>query len=289
MIALSSCSSTTACRRASMLVTSVSPGDAGGAGQASQEAVVAALESRAADERAAVERVVLPLVGRVELVAGDGRDVAEQVRGVDAEGSGIVPDAALLDDDGGEVLALLLQRDRHLFRHVLGHGHRLVGRAVPADAGRRRSRLAAELGPSDDLPVLHPKGVAEAFQDRHLGGLVELTEPGPVDRDHPGRTAGRQRAPLGIDDEPALRLHHDVLDGVVGRLGAVGVAAVHLDHPQAPQQRREQGDQQHLHDHQARADDTGCAHAWTHRSCAGSIRLIRAITGGTTRTVTARS
>ena len=71
--------------------------------------------------------------------------------------------------------------------------------------------------------------------DRHpadeLGPLavLELAEEGAVDRDHPRRAVGHERAALAVDDQPALGLHDDLADRLRGGLGGVLLAGDDLE------------------------------------------------------------
>jgi hypothetical protein len=96
-----------------------------GSRHAAKGTVVAALETRAAHQRAAVESVDTVILGLGELAGGDRSQVAEQMRGVDAEASRVRAHAALFDDHRRVVLGLLLQRDRDVLGHVFLDGHRL--------------------------------------------------------------------------------------------------------------------------------------------------------------------
>ena len=168
-----SCCSTTACTRASMEVTRVSParpvdltrvaehaahrvdGDPLVARAAAEVLVVLLLQPGPADDRRAVHRVVALVLGLVELLDGDRAEVAEHVRGVDAVRRGVGADALRLDQHRREVLALLHDRDRDLLTDVLGDRHRLVGRAVPAGALRSSRRSPHSSVALAELPPRH--------------------------------------------------------------------------------------------------------------------------------------
>ncbi len=222
-------------------------GDAVVAGQPAQPLVVLLLDAGTADDRGAVEGAVVALCGEVVLVLGDRAEVAEHVREVDAERARVGADVLLLGEHARVVLGLLEHAQCDVLRDVGGDRHRLVGRAVPADVAD-----AAGVAARDEAGLDVLGGGVDDHRDPadQLGALVllELAEQGAVDRDHPGRAVGDERAALAVDDEAALRLHDDVADRLVGGLGLVGLAADDLEVVEPHEERREQGEDERLHD-----------------------------------------
>ena len=129
-------------------------------------------------------------------------------------------------------------------------GHGLVGRAVPADvadaagvaAGHEAGLDVRRLGVDDDRDAPDQLGAL---------ALLQLAEERAVHRDDPRGAVGDERAALVVDDQAALRLDDDVAHRLVGGLRLVGLAADDLEVVEPDEERREQREDQRLHDHQA--------------------------------------
>ena len=186
----------------------------------------------------------------VVLVLGDRAEVAQHVGEVDAEGSRVGADVLLLGEHAGVVLGLL----EHPQGDVLARR-----RWRPARAGTAsRSSSAADAAGVTAGHQARPRRPARlASSDAgHAGSTVrcpsaELAEQRAVDRDHPRRAVGHERAALVVDDQAALGLDDDVAHRLVGGLGLVGLAADDLEVVEPDEQGREQREHQGLDDDQA--------------------------------------
>ena len=149
---------------------------------------------------------------------------------VDAERARVGAHGLLLGEHGREVLGLLEdpQRDRLAGRR---------GRPGTGWYGEPFQHCPATLPvvAAGDQPLADLRGAASIDRpasratSRSLLVLVHLAEQGPVDRDHPRRAVGDQRAALVVDDQPALRLDHDLAHRLRGGLRVVLGAADHLE------------------------------------------------------------
>ncbi|CAM5468409.1 hypothetical protein SCALM49S_06477 [Streptomyces californicus] len=151
-MACASSYSATACTRASRLVTRVEPATAGvvlrlahdaaevvdlvagDARLAAQFLVVGALDAGAADLVGAQvgRRAVL---GLLDLLVGDGREIAENLRRLRLGGCGVAAYGGGFGGDAGEVLGALADLEGLLGGGLVGDRDRLVGRSVPAGLG----------------------------------------------------------------------------------------------------------------------------------------------------------
>ena len=231
------------------------------AGHSAQPRVVLLLHAGTTHRRGAVDRTVTGAAGRVVLLLGDGAEVAEHVGEVDAERLGVGADALLLGDHRGVVLRLLEDPQGDPLGHVACDRHGLEGRPVPAHA-----RDAALLAAGDELLADPARravdGVGEPLDELVLLGGREALEQGAVDGDDPRHPVGDQRPALGVDDQAALGLDHDLAHRLVGGLRGVGVAADDLEVVEAHEERREEAEDQCLDDQQPQpAAGVAAAHA----------------------------
>ena len=225
---------------------------AGDAGLAAQFLVVLALQAGAADLVGAQIRRV-GVLGLGDLVVGDGREIAEHLRGVGPAGGGVAAYGLGLGGDAGEVLGALADLQGLLGGGLVGDGDRLVGRAVPA--GLRRLGVA-EPDLLHDVLGLHAEDAGELGEDG-LAVVLHLQQVGARGGDHePGLVVG-DRHPAGVQDRAAYGGTDDLLDVVAGGLLGVLVAVADLEVPEASAEGAEEGEYENLDDDESDLDPWG--------------------------------
>ncbi|CAM5702202.1 hypothetical protein SGRIM128S_07433 [Streptomyces griseomycini] len=216
---------------------------AGDAGLAAQLLVVLALQAGAADHvgaqvgRAGVLRLL-------DLLVGDGREVAEDLGGVGLAGARVAAQGLGFGGDAGEVLGAFADLQGLLGGGLVGDGDGLVRRAVPAGLG---GFGVAEPDLRHDLLGGHAEDVGEFGEDR-LAVVLHLQEVGAGGRDDQAGLVVGEGDAARVQDGAADRGLDDLLDVVAGGLLGVLVALADLEVPQASAEGAEEGEDEDLDD-----------------------------------------
>lgn len=216
---------------------------AGDAGLAAQRLVVLAFQAGAADlVGAQVGRV--GVLGLLQFLVGDRREVAEDLGGVGLAGGGVAAYGHGFGGDAGEVLGAFADLQGLLDGGLVGDGDRLVGRAVPAGL---RGLGVAEPDLVDDVLGLHAEDAGELGEDG-LAVVLHLQQVGAGGGDdEPGLVVGEGDA-AGVQDRAAGGGLDDLLDVVAGGLLGVLVALADLEVPEAAAEGGEEGEDEDLDD-----------------------------------------
>ncbi len=216
---------------------------------AAQVAVVGPFQAGTPDLVGTQQRRV-GVLGLLDLLVGDRREVAEDLRGVRALRRGVAAHGGRLGAHAGEVLGALADLERLLRGGLVGDGDGLVGRAVPAGLGRLGVAQPHLVG---DVLHRHVQQLGEVGEHR-LAVVRQPAQLGTVDGDHePGLVVGDGHA-ARVEDGAAHRGLHHLLHVVARRLGRELVALPDLEIPQAPAEREQQREHQYLDDDETDRD-----------------------------------
>ena len=219
---------------------------------ATQVGVVGLLQAGPADQVGALQHLALGCGGG-EFALGDRRQVAEDVRGVQAVGRREAADGLGAGGHAGEEFALLGDLQRLLHRDVARDRDRLQQRAVPTGLGDLRGAG----------PDLVGDGLRRGAQDRGQPGqrrdavVLGVQQGCAVHRQGQRRLVVDQRAAQVVQDVAAHRRGDHRAHVVRGGRVAEGLAGAHLQVPQPGDQGREQRDHQHAQHHQPRVPPIG--------------------------------